>query len=225
MSHQYSKYIDHTNLSPTASAEDIKKLCEEAIQYQFKSVCIHPSYITLAKQYLHGSNVLVCTVIGFPLGQNTTATKAFETQNAVQLGADEIDMVINISHLKSQQTQACINEINAVVEAAQTKPVKVIVETCLLTEAEKLAAVKLVSASHAQFIKTSTGFSTAGAQLADIKLWKQYLVEHHSQLKIKAAGGVKTPADLAQFIQAGADRIGTSKGVALMGDQSSNAGY
>lgn len=221
----YSKYIDHTCLAANASIQDIKKLCHEAVENHFKSVCINPAYISLAKQELKHSNVLVCTVIGFPLGQNTITSKAFETKNAIENGADEIDMVINVSQLKAANKKYCVDEINEVVKNANNKTVKVIVETCLLDENQKQLAFEYVNASNAQFIKTSTGFSTAGAKLEDIKLWNEMRTKANSKLQIKAAGGIKTPADLEAMIANGANRIGTSKGIELIQNKQTSSGY
>lgn len=222
---KYSQYIDHTVLSANATKEDIKKICEEAIKYEFKSVCINPFYIKYAKDILKDSNVLVCTVIGFPLGQNTIDSKANETLNAIKDGADEIDMVINISQLKANDSEYCIKEINAVVNNANNKTVKVIVETCLLSETDKINAFNIVNKSNAHFIKTSTGFSTGGATIEDIKLWDKIRKDSNSKLLIKAAGGVRTSEDLENFINSGANRIGTSKGVALISGIATKNGY
>ncbi|MGL4950664.1 MAG: deoxyribose-phosphate aldolase [Mycoplasma sp.] len=222
---EYSKYIDHTLLSADASKDEITNLCHEAAANKFKSVCINPSYIELSKEVLKDSDVLICTVVGFPLGQMTTEAKSFETSQAVKLGANEIDMVINISKLKSHDAQYCINEINEVVKAANNKTVKVIVETCLLTEQEKILAFQIVDKSNANFIKTSTGFSTSGAKIEDIKLWNEIRNQTKSKLLIKAAGGLKTSEDLANFIKSGADRIGTSKGVDLISGNCSSKKY
>jgi deoxyribose-phosphate aldolase len=163
-----SKYIDHTNLKQDASNNDIKKLCEEAINYDFMSVCINPSFVSLAKSLLEKSNVLVCTVVGFPLGQNTIDTKVFETKQAIEDGADEIDMVINITKLKANDVKYCVNEINEIKEITGDKILKVIVETCLLNSKEIIRAMEIVNESNADFIKTSTGFSLSGANIEDI---------------------------------------------------------
>ena len=166
---QQAQYIDHTNLSPIATFEDIDKLCEEAIKYQFKSVCINPYYVQYAKQNLKNSNVLVCTVIGFPLGMNTIKTKVDEAIDAIKNGADEIDMVINEAELKKFNKQYCLNEINSVKNAINDKTLKVIVETSQLNDEQKKFAAELILESNADFIKTSTGFIGSGAQLEDIK--------------------------------------------------------
>ena len=208
-----SKYIDHTDLKQDASHNDIKKLCEEAINYDFMAVCINPSFVSLAKNLLEKSNVLVCTVVGFPLGQNTTDTKVFETKQAIEDGADEIDMVINITKLKANDMKYCVNEINEIKKAAGDKVLKVIVETCLLNSKEIIRAMEFVNESNADFIKTSTGFSTSGANIEDIIIWKKIIKDNK---KIKAAGGIRSHDDLLQFIKEGADRIGTSSGIKLI---------
>lgn len=210
---QLAQYIDHTNLSPTATFEDIKKLCEEAIKYQFKSVCINPYYVQYAKQNLKNSNVLVCTVIGFPLGMNTIKTKVDEAIDAIKNGADEIDMVINEAELKRFNKEYCLNEINSVKNAINDKTLKVIVETSQLNDEQKKFAAELILESNADFIKTSTGFIGSGAQLEDIKNWKNIL---NGKKLIKAAGGIRTHEDLIKFIKSGSDRIGSSKGVEII---------
>lgn len=212
-SKELAQYVDHTNLSPTASFTDIKKLCEEAIEYHFKSVCINPYYVSYAKKILKNSNVLVCTVIGFPLGMNTIATKVFEAQEAIKNGADEIDMVINESELKAGNINYCIEEINAIKSVIGNKILKVIVETSQLTNDEIIFAANIVLKSNAEFIKTSTGFVGNGAQLEDIRKWKEIL--GYNKL-IKASGGIRSHEDLLKFIEAGADRIGSSKGVEII---------
>lgn len=220
----YAKYIDHTVLSANASEQDIIKLCNEAIEYGFFSVCVNPSYIELAKKCLANSNVKICVVVGFPLGQNTTTTKVFETKDAINLGANEIDMVINIAKLKAKDYEYCINEINEIKKACGNNILKVIVETCLLTEEEKQAACDIVLKSNADFIKTSTGFSTGGATIEDIRLFKKII---GNKKLIKAAGGIKTSEELVKFVNDGADRIGTSRGVQLVtnGNPNQKGGY
>lgn len=210
---KYAKYIDHTCLSPDASEDKIIKLCDEAKRYGFFSVCVNPSYINLAKKSLINSDVKVCAVIGFPLGQSTIDSKVFETKDAINLGADEIDMVINIPKLKSRDINYCILEINEVKKACGNNILKVIVETCLLTKEEKELACEIILKSNADFIKTSTGFSTGGATVDDISLFKKHI---GNKKLIKAAGGIKNSEDLIKMIQVGADRIGTSRGVLLM---------
>lgn len=210
---EYSRYIDHTCLKQDASYEDIKKLCDEAKEYKFFSVCVNPFYVNYAKKLLANTNVKVCAVIGFPLGQNTTEAKTYECVDAIQKGADEIDMVINVSELKRKNFDYCINEINRVKRACFGKILKVIVETCLLNYEDKVNACYVIANSRADFIKTSTGFSTGGATFEDIKLFKEKIKGFK---KIKAAGGIKTASDLIEMINLGADRIGTSRGVELM---------
>lgn len=222
MKNKFANYIDHTLLSPIATTEEIKKLCHEAITYQFKSVCINPAYISLAKNILKNSNVLICTVIGFPLGQNTTASKVFETKDAIKMGADEIDMVINIAKFKAKDYDFCLKEINTIKKICGNKILKVIVETCLLTSQEIIKVAKLILKSDADFIKTSTGFNKAGADLKDIIEWKKII---KNKKKIKAAGGIRTYDDLLKFIKAGADRIGTSAGVALINNEKNDQKY
>lgn len=208
-----SKMIDHTKLSADANFDDIKKLCDEAVKYDFFSVCVNPFYIKECKRLLENSDVKVCTVIGFPLGQNTIETKVFETRNAIINGADEIDMVINIPKLKEGDVDYCINEINQIKKACGNMVLKVIVETCLLTNNQKELAANIVLKSDADFIKTSTGFSIAGATFMDIEIFKSVIGD---KKMIKAAGGIKTITDLLKMIEFGADRIGTSRGVELI---------
>jgi len=207
-----SKYIDHTLLKPNASKEQIKNLCEEAIKFDFKSVCINPSFIPYAKDLLKGSDVLVCTVIGFPLGAMTTESKVFEAKDAVSKGADEVDMVINISKLLDKEYDYCTQEIRKIKEAIGDHTLKVIIETCLLSDEDKVEACKCVVNAGADFVKTSTGFSTAGANLHDVELMKKTVGD---KAYVKAAGGVKTKEDFDNMIKAGADRIGTSNGTKL----------
>lgn len=219
MLEKYAKYIDHTLLLPEASLEQITKLCEEAKKYKFKSVCVNPYYVKTCKKLLKGSDVLVCSVIGFPLGQNTTEIKVAETENAIKNGADEIDMVINISQLKANDEKYNLSEINKIKTACGKKILKVIIETCLLNEKEKENACNLILKSKADFIKTSTGFNKGGATLDDIKLFKKIIKD---KKLIKAAGGIKTSDDLINMIDAGADRIGTSRGVELISNTNSS---
>lgn len=208
-----SKYIDHTLLKPNATIEQIHQLCKEAIENDFASVCINPDFIQVAVNDLKNSNVSVCTVIGFPLGANTIETKVFETNDAISKGADEIDMVINISKLKEGNLAYVTNEIAQVKHACKDHILKVIVETCLLNEQEKINACKCVSNAKADFIKTSTGFSTSGAMIEDIKLFRKNLP---NSIKIKASGGIKTKEVFEAMIEAGANRIGTSNGTKLI---------
>ena len=204
--------VDHTLLKQEAKWEDIKKLCDDAIMYKTASVCIPPCYVKPAKDYLEGK-MAICTVIGFPNGYNPTSVKVFETQECVKDGADEIDMVINIGKLKEKEYEYILDEINQIKKACGGKILKVIIETCLLTEEEKINMCEVVSASAADYIKTSTEFSTAGATIEDIELFAKHI---KNGKKIKAAGGIKNFEDAEKFIQAGADRLGTSRLVALM---------
>ena len=208
-----AKYIDHTALKANASKEDIKKLCEEAIKYDFKTVCINPAYLTYAKELLKNSDVMLCTVIGFPLGQNTTKVKVFEALDAIEMGADEIDMVINIAKLKDGEYDYVEDEIREIKKAIGNHCLKVIIETCLLTDEEKLKACELIVKARADFVKTSTGFSTHGATFRDVKILKDGVKD---KCLVKAAGGVKTKEDFNEMIKLGADRIGTSSGTKLI---------
>ena len=200
--------VDHTILSQTAKWEDVKKICDDGMKYSVASVCIPPCYVEDAKKYV-GDKLKVCTVIGFPNGYNTTEVKVYETSEAIKNGADEIDMVINIGFLKDKKYDYVEREIKKVKETCGKTTLKVIIETCLLTDEEKVKMCEIVDKSGADFIKTSTGFSTAGATFEDVKLFKDNL--QGSSLKIKAAGGVKSFDDAEKFIELGADRLGTSK--------------
>lgn len=200
------KMVDYTNLKQTATWEDIKTLCDKAIELRTASVCIPPYYVKKAKEYV-GDKMKICTVIGFPNGYATTETKVYETADAIKNGADEIDMVININALKEQNYEYILNEINEIKEKCNGKILKVIVETCLLTELEKIEICDIISKSNADFIKTSTGFSTEGAKVVDVELFKKHI---SADKKIKAAGGIRTFEDAQKMIEAGADRIGTS---------------
>jgi len=210
-----NKYIDHTLLRADASEKEITKLCKEAKKYNFASVCVNPSNIKLAKKLLAGSDVMVCTVIGFPLGQMTTEAKVFEAKDACLKGAKEVDMVLNIAALKDKKLAYVTKEIATIKkECAKHKAIlKVIIETCLLTNAQKIDACKCVSKAKADFIKTSTGFSTSGATVADVKILRKYT---DKKVKVKAAGGIRSYQDAIDMIKAGANRLGTSKGVMLM---------
>ena len=207
MNEEILKKVDHTLLKQTATIKDIEKICDDAIANNTASVCIPPVYVKQAKDYVKGK-MKICTVIGFPNGYNTTSTKVFETAQAVKDGADEIDMVINIGKVKENNYEYISNEINKIKEACNGKLLKVIIETCLLTEDEKIKLCEVVSNSKADYIKTSTGFSTAGAPLEDIMLFKNHI---KNGKKIKAAGGIKDFKDAQKFIEAGADRLGTSR--------------
>ena len=207
--------IDHTLLKATATREQIIRLCEEARAYSFASVCVNPLHVALAASQLQDSGVKVCTVVGFPLGANTSSVKAFETADAVQNGADEIDMVVNIGALKEHDVQAVQEDIRAVVQAAQGRLVKVIIETCYLTDEEKVMACQAATAAGADFVKTSTGFGTAGANVQDVRLMRQSVPD---SMSVKAAGGIHTYAEALSLVQAGAARIGASAGIAIVGD-------
>ena len=199
--------VDHTLLAQTATWEQIRVICDDALRFHTASVCIPPCYVRAAKEYL-GERMKVCTVIGFPNGNHTTAAKVFETKDALENGADEIDMVINVGMLKAGETGYVLDEIKAVREACEGKILKVIIETCLLTDEEKITMCDLVTRSGADFIKTSTGFSTGGATFADVELFTKHVGEG---VKIKAAGGISSFADAEQFIALGASRLGTSR--------------
>lgn len=199
--------VDHTALSQTSVWEDIKQLCDDGIRYKTASVCIAPSFVKDAKQYV-GDKLKICTVIGFPNGYNTCETKCFEASDAVDNGADEVDMVINIGWLKEKRYSDILNEINSVKRACKGKLLKVIIETCLLTDEEKIKMCEIVSESDADFIKTSTGFSASGATFSDIELMKEHMCNNK---KIKAAGGISGIEDAEKFIELGADRLGTSR--------------
>ena len=218
-----NKYIDHTNLKPAATAADIRTLCADARKWDFASVCVNPAYVPLAKECLAGSDVKVCTVIGFPLGQNTTNVKIAETRQAFADGCDEFDMVINVGKLKDGETAYVQEEIAAVVHAAYGKTVKVIIETGLLTDEEKALATRLACAGGAHFVKTCTGVSVGAATVADIRLMKANVTEG---VKLKASAGIRCYEDAMALIEAGADRLGTSAGVAIVtGGPAADAGY
>ena len=210
--------VDHTLLSQTARWEEIKKICDDAVSYGTASVCIPPSYVKRAKEYL-GDRMAVCTVIGFPNGYQTEAVKVFETRDAIENGADEIDMVINLGDVKDGNYQKVEEEIRRVKEACGSKILKVIIETCLLTEEEKIRMCQAVTDSGPDFIKTSTGFSTAGATFADIRLFAEHVGEG---VKIKAAGGISSFADAEEFLSLGASRLGTSRLVKLAKEEQEN---
>lgn len=210
---ELNKYIDHTLLKPEATKEQITKLCEEARQYDFASVCVNTCYVPLAKQLLAGSDVKVCCVVGFPLGAMDTVSKAFEAKTAVANGAQEVDMVINIGALKDKDYDYVTKDIAAVVEASKPAIVKVIIEACLLTDEEKVEACKCSMNAKAEFVKTSTGFSTHGATPEDVALMKKTV---GNVCKVKAAGGVRSYDDAMKMIEAGADRLGCSAGIKVM---------
>lgn len=209
-----SKAIDHTLLKPDASKAGIRKLCNEAALYGFKAVCVNPSHVVLCKELLKGTDVKVATVVGFPLGANTTETKVFETKDSVLKGADEIDMVINIGALKEGDYKLVEDDIKAVVDACRGQAiVKVIIETCLLTDEEKRKACELSMSAGAHFVKTSTGFSTGGATVEDVALMKSVVGDN---LEVKASGGVRDRETAIKMIEAGATRIGTSSGIKII---------
>lgn len=205
----YNKLIDHTLLKPDASIAELKKLCKEAKDYNFMSVCVNPAFISLCKEELKGSDVKVCTVIGFPLGATLPQVKTLETREAVFEGADEIDMVINVTMLKSGNDEYVFNEIEKVRRSCMGKILKVIIETCLLTDDEKIRACELSKRAGADFVKTSTGFSTGGATVHDVALMRKTV---GPDMGVKASGGVRTHDDLLAMVEAGANRIGTSSG-------------
>lgn len=209
----YNKMIDHTVLKADTPLETVKRICDEAMEYGFASVCINPCHVAYCADYLKDSDVNVCTVVGFPLGANTSAVKAFETKDAIANGADEIDMVMNIGALKDKNYDLVRNDVNAVVEAANGTLVKVILETCLLTEDEIKKACELCVEAKADYVKTSTGFSTRGATIEDVQIMKAAV---QGKAKVKAAGGVRTHEDMVKIVEAGADRIGTSAGCSLV---------
>ena len=210
---EYNKLIDNTLLKADATKEQIIALCEESKKYDFKSVCINPDFISLAKENLKGSNVLICTVIGFPLGSMTTKAKAFEAKDAIEEGADEIDMVINISALKDKNYEYVLNDIKAVREATKGHTLKVILECCLLTKEEIVKACELCVEAKVDFVKTSTGFSLWGAKVEDVKLMRETV---GPEMGVKAAGGVRTHEEMLEMVKNGATRIGTSSGAKLM---------
>ncbi|MCR5229055.1 MAG: deoxyribose-phosphate aldolase [Solobacterium sp.] len=209
-----SKYIDHTLLKADSTKEQIIKLCAEAKEYDFASVCVNPCWISTAKKELEGSDVKVCVVIGFPLGMMTTEAKVFEARDAVEKGAEEVDMVINIGMLKDGEDSYVENEIRQIKQAVGNHILKVIIETCLLNDDEKVRACIAAKNAGADFVKTSTGFSTGGATPEDVALMRKTVGE---TMGVKAAGGVRTPEDFDRMIAAGATRIGTSSGIKLAG--------
>ena len=206
------KRLDHTLLKQDATWEQIKKICDEGVEYGVASVCIPPSFVKRAAEYLDG-RLAVCTVIGFPNGYMTTASKVFETEDAVKNGADEIDMVINIGMVKEGNYGGVLDEIRAVRRACEGKILKVIIETCILTEEEKTKMCQVVTESGADYIKTSTGFASGGATFEDVKLMRAHV---GPQVKVKAAGGISSVEDAETFIQLGADRLGTSRLIKLL---------
>ena len=205
-------YVDHTLLTQTATWSEIKEILDDAMKYNTASACIPAAYVKQAAEYVNG-NLPICTVIGFPNGYSTTKTKVFETKDAIENGASEIDMVINIGLLKDKKYQELEDEIRQIHEACDGKLLKVIIETCLLTKEEKIKMCEIVTKAGAEYIKTSTGFSTNGATLEDVKLMKKYVGEN---VKVKAAGGIASFDDAVAFIEAGASRLGTSRLIKLL---------
>jgi deoxyribose-phosphate aldolase len=218
-----ARIIDHTILKPEASEDAVKRICEEALKYKFASVCVNPTNVELAAELLKNSEVKVCTVIGFPLGANTTEVKAFETEDAIKKGAQEVDMVINIGKLKSGQYDYVKNDIKAVVKAAKGKALtKVIMETCLLNNEEKKLVCKMAKEVEADFVKTSTGFSSGGATPEDVKLMRDTV---GMDMGVKASGGIRNRKDAENVIKAGASRIGASASVAICTNQEGKTDY
>lgn len=215
--HELSKLIDHTILKPVATQEDVTKLCNEALEYDFASVCINPSFVPLAANLLKGSSVLVCTVIGFPLGSTSTTVKAFEAQEAVKNGALEVDMVINMGALRERHEEFVFRDISAVVEAAkEANPetvTKVIIETCYLSDEEKVLACQLAKKAGAYFVKTSTGFGSGGATAHDIALMRETV---GPEMGVKASGGIRNLQQVLEMVKAGATRIGASAGLDIV---------
>ncbi|ATH62134.1 deoxyribose-phosphate aldolase [Staphylococcus pasteuri] len=218
----YAKFIDHTQLKPESTREQIDKIINEAKEYGFKSICVNPTHVKYSAEQLKGTDVLVCTVIGFPLGASTKEVKAFETKNAIENGASEIDMVINIGALKDGRLDEVKDDIESVVKASNGKTVKVIIETVLLTDEEKVTACKIAKEAGADFVKTSTGFAGGGATASDVKLMKDTVGE---ALEVKASGGVRNLEDFNNMLEAGATRIGASAGVQIIQGLESDSNY
>ena len=208
-----NKYIDHTILKATASSSDVQKLCEEASEHEFYSVCVNGCYVADAKQLLQGTDVKVAAVVGFPLGAMTTAAKVFEAKEAVENGASEIDMVINVAKLKDGEFEYVENEIRQIKEAIGDNVLKVIIETCYLTDEEKVKACELSLVAKADFVKTSTGFGTGGATYEDVKLMKSVVGDN---AKVKASGGVRDKETAQKYVELGAERLGTSSGIDIV---------
>lgn len=219
---ELNKYIDHTNLKQDMSEQDLIKLVNEAKEYDFFSICINPCWVKQASELLAGSNTKVCSVIGFPLGANTTNIKVLEAKEAIENGASEIDMVINVSKLKDKDYKYVYNEIKKIKEAICDNVLKVIIEACLLTDEEKTISCQIIMKAGADFVKTSTGMSTGGATVEDVKLFKEVVGDN---TLIKAAGGVRTYEDAISMIEAGANRIGTSGGVKIVNGETHTDGY
>lgn len=215
------KILDHTLLGQTATWEDIRQVLDDAMEYETASACIPAAYVKQAAEYVDGK-LPICAVIGFPNGYSTTAVKVFETKDAIENGADEIDMVINIGYLKDKRYQEVEDEICRIHEACNGKVLKVIIETCLLTKEEKIKMCEIVTSAGAEYIKTSTGFSSAGATFADVELMKAHIGE---EVKVKAAGGISSLEDAERFISLGADRLGTSRLIKLIKKTDNGSGY
>ncbi len=215
------KFVDHTLLGQAATWDEIRGILDDAMKYETASACIPASYVKQAAEYVDGK-LPICTVIGFPNGYSTTAVKVYEAKDAIENGAEEIDMVINIGHLKDKRYQEIEEEIRRIHEACDGKILKVIIETCLLTEEEKIKMCEIVTSAGAEFIKTSTGFSTAGATLADVELMRKHVGK---EVKVKAAGGISSFDDAGEFVKAGAVRLGTSRLIKIMKNTDSGAGY
>ena len=215
------KMVDHTLLLQTSTWEEIKQICDDAMKYGTASVCIPPCYVKQASEYM-GDKMAVCTVIGFPNGNCTTATKVFETKDAIAKGAKEIDMVINVGQLKARNYEYVLNEIKEIKSACGDKILKVIIETSLLSEDEKIKMCEIVTEAGADFIKTSTGFSTAGATFEDVELFAEHVGDN---VRIKAAGGIASLDDARKFIELGATRLGTSRIIKIIKNQDNGAGY
>lgn len=213
--------VDHTLLSQTATWEEIRQILDDAMEYETASACIPAAYVKQAAEYVQG-RLPICTVIGFPNGYSTTAVKVFETEDAIANGAEEIDMVINIGFLKEKRYQEIEEEIRRIHEACQGKILKVIIETCLLTEEEKIKMCEIVTAAGAEYIKTSTGFSTAGATFADVELMKKHI---GPEVKVKAAGGISSFEDAEKFMELGASRLGTSRLIKILKNADHGSGY
>ncbi|CAM3700719.1 deoxyribose-phosphate aldolase [Cytobacillus oceanisediminis] len=223
MTNNVARMIDHTLLKADTTKDQIEKICAEAKEYNFASVCVNPTWVKLSSELLNGTEVKVCTVIGFPLGASTPETKAFETKSAIDNGATEVDMVINIGALKGGDNELVERDIRAVVDAAKGKALtKVIIETCLLTEEEKVRACELSVKAGADFVKTSTGFSTGGATVEDIALMRKTV---GPDIGVKASGGVRSAEDAQKMIEAGATRIGASSGAAIVNGLTSDSDY
>jgi len=220
--HTFANYIDHTLLKPNATEAEIHELCTQAAANHFASVCVNPSYVALCAKLLKGTGVMVCTVVGFPLGATTTATKVFETREAIANGADEIDMVIQIGRLKSGDFEYVCNDIRAVAQASQGRTMKVILETTMLTDDEKVAGCILSKAAGASFVKTSTGFGGGGATAEDVALMRRIV---GAELGVKASGGIRSCADAEKMVAAGANRLGASASVAIITGKTSTGTY